>query len=496
MLNSIGIKYFKSFEELKPLHLKPITILCGANSSGKSSIIKSILTLKQSFDSEKLRNSLLVNGKYVNNGSFQSIIHNQVGSTVEFINTFIVHANSNNIDGHSLDRFTYKLLSKMFKKNIKKAEYNEYQLTYRLVFMETAHKNNGYISESIIDLFELKIDCLSNKELMFSSEIVMSRNRKQDYQYKITWNNLPNQTGESKSGGAFCQCYFSGLQLTNVSAFSDMDIKNVNEILPNLLSSFQIIIQQYKTISYIGPLREEPARRYILENEVIDIGVKGENAPYIFYTTNYILKRLLTISNSDLLDFKTVNTSFKEAVRIWMEYLGVDNFDLGEKNEEIIRLLIDSDNIADVGFGVSQAFPIVVEGLRMNKDSTLILEQPEIHLHPKMQMKLADFFIAMALSGKKLLIETHSDHIINRLVRRIMEDEKNNLLSLVNIYFVTNNCRKSTLELIEIDEVKGITSWPKDFFDQYASETRQIIYAGLNNLKKRKQQINNNNFME
>ena len=65
-------------------------------------------------------------------------------------------------------------------------------------------------------------------------------------------------------------------------------------------------------------------------------------------------------------------------------------------------------SLPDVGFGVSQILPILVECLRVKEGETIILEQPEIHLHPSLQSKLADFFICMAKSGKNLVIETHS----------------------------------------------------------------------------------------
>lgn len=99
--------------------------------------------------------------------------------------------------------------------------------------------------------------------------------------------------------------------------------------------------------------------------------------------------------------------------------------------QDIVRLNISGHNIVDVGFGVSQILPIITQGLNMQKEETFILEQPEIHLHPKMQMKMADFILSLALSEKNVIAETHSDHIINRLCRRIMENEE--LRNIVNI---------------------------------------------------------------
>jgi len=137
---------------------------------------------------------------------------------------------------------------------------------------------------------------------------------------------------------------------------------------------------------------------------------------------------------------------------------------------------------------VSQIFPIILEGLRMPHRNTLLLEQPEIHLHPNLQMQLADYFIALAKSSKKVMVETHSDHIINRLVRRIVEDETGILKNLIGIYFISATDSGSIFEEISIDDNFGVTNWPVDFFDQSALEQESILKAGL---KKRQLARNN-----
>ena len=149
---------------------------------------------------------------------------------------------------------------------------------------------------------------------------------------------------------------------------------------------------------------------------------------------------------------------------------------------EIIRLNVKSNSgvkvdISDVGFGVSQILPILVEGLRMNEGQTLLLEQPEIHLHPKLQMQLTDFFIAMAKNNKNTIIETHSEHIIKRLVRRCLEDDE--IRKMINIYFIDEN---SNIELIKINKKIGIENWPKNFFDQAANEQKEILKLTCKNM--------------
>lgn len=124
----------------------------------------------------------------------------------------------------------------------------------------------------------------------------------------------------------------------------------------------------------------------------------------------------------------------------------------------------------------------------MRTKQTLLLEQPEIHLHPKMQMRMADFLLSLAMQDKQVIVETHSDHIINRLVRRALESNK--FYDKIQIYFIDKNDEGfSFKENITIDPVDGALCENENFFYQFASETEKIIDAGYKNLeKKRKMQ--------
>jgi predicted ATPase len=224
----------------------------------------------------------------------------------------------------------------------------------------------------------------------------------------------------------------------------------------------------------------------------LEIGNKGENAAYLYLTEQNKRINNHYFYNPSIDTFETLpNQTLHSALQKWFELMKIPNFE-AEINNKIIYLNMEASaydetrvGIADVGFGVSQIFPIILEGLRMEKGGTLMLEQPEIHLHPNLQMQMADYFISLALSGKQVLVETHSDHVINRLVRRIVEDETLNLKDLIGIYFIKPSENGSVYEEINIDDTKGITNWPPDFFDQTANEQMKIMQAGL---KKRKSQ--------
>lgn len=235
-------------------------------------------------------------------------------------------------------------------------------------------------------------------------------------------------------------------------------------------------------ISYIGPLRKEPARRYIYEDEISSIGIWGENTAFIYAKEkNDAIKAFFYNEHKN--QFDKAEYKFCTALNKWLKLMNIIDFNNNQRNE-IIRLNVKSNSgvkvdISDVGFGVSQVLPILVEGLRIEEGKTLLLEQPEIHLHPKLQMQLTDFFIAMALNNRNTIIETHSEHVINRLVRRSLENE--DIAKLITIYFIDEN---SNIELIKIDKTKGIINWPKNFFDQAAEEQREILKLVLKNGKE------------
>jgi predicted ATPase len=109
--------------------------------------------------------------------------------------------------------------------------------------------------------------------------------------------------------------------------------------------------------------------------------------------------------------------------------------------------------------------------------SVLIFEQPELHLHPRVQARLADFFVAIALSGKQCLLETHSEYLIHRLRRRIAEAPGDELEKLCKLYFVERNQGLTTCRPVEISRFGAIADWPKDFFDQAQEEVESIIEA-------------------
>jgi predicted ATPase len=508
MLEKISLKNFKAFSSLENLDIKPITILSGTNSCGKSSLLQSILLLKQTLESQSLNQTLLLNGRFVRLGTFENIIfHKKAENKVELKFSFSIRKEDfPSIQKKRilpLDIFLRELFPSEELPRSTRDRGAEYFISYKVVLKTIVSKSRKYqLKPVLVDEIEL-ITKVIGKDKEVLSQSFVTVNYKDGDSYDLSWENVrtryyrvtdSNSEELENKGSKVVKIEFSNLFPTAItsseaeepkhrSSYRDAYIvlRRANDFLQGLLSSY----------SYIGPLREEPSRRYIYENEIIEIGNKGENAAYIYLSEGEksISEHYFYNPKTDSFERSEKKLKLSEAVQKWLDLMNIKKFS-PEPQQEIIYLNLNASpldstrvSIADVGFGVSQVFPIVLEGLRMPRGSTLLLEQPEIHLHPNLQMDMADYFISLALSGKRVVVETHSDHIINRLVRRIVEDETSKLSQLIKIYFVGLTENGSSCEEICIDETLGIVNWPDSFFDQVAKEQQKIMLAGL---KKRK----------
>jgi predicted ATPase len=477
MLDKITLENFKAFKKLDNLPIKPITILCGTNSSGKSSILQSILMLKQTLESINPNQTLLLNGRFTKLGAFEDVIYQKKAENVVKIG--LKFSNDNFYGFGNLD------LPRLY--DFEEERINvDLEIEYEII--------NGKPDLKKIEIQDLEI---SHKSEPCIGQFQITKNKENSYD--IEWNCIPGDSFSGKIKGKLSSKNISNLQVEFPNTSNSDEIASYFSHR-NLFKSFNLsgnnLKQIFQTLHYLGPLRGEPEREYIYRDEVLEIGNKGENAAYLFLTEKDKEIENHYFYNKRKDDFKQIDKiTLEKALAKWFNIIGVKDFS-GEVINKIIYLSLNANKsdetkvgIADVGFGISQIFPIFLEGLRMEVGSTLMLEQPEIHLHPNLQMQLSDYFIALAKSGKRFLVETHSDHVVNRLVRRIVEDETGSLKDLIGIYFIKPSDEGSVYEEITIDERKGIVNWPKDFFDQAANEQLKIMQAGLKKRHKNGQTI-------
>ena len=161
-----------------------------------------------------------------------------------------------------------------------------------------------------------------------------------------------------------------------------------------------------------------------------------------------------------------------------LRYMLSPQFDIYETVSKVVH-----GDVADIGCGTSQILPIVVQSLMPSKESLIIIEQPEVHLHPKVQADLADFFVNFASKDKKFLLETHSDYFIERIRYNIMNDAIKP--EEVAIYYIEQNEfeKCSTIETININSKGQYSNLPEDYITNFRlKETKKMTKKLLESL--------------
>ncbi|MDY4170299.1 MAG: AAA family ATPase [[Ruminococcus] gnavus] len=493
MIKKVVLENFKCFHDRTEIEIKPLTILCGTNSSGKSSILKSLLLVKQTVESKSPDASLLLAGPLVDNGTFDDVV---------FMNSSLKE-NSFTIE-HEFDIHNHKMHSKgVFIKRQDAKAFNELRRIFyatkrdvekfniRLIIKvekqnDEVNEFSQYITDNYISEYSIYVtgyDREGNSVPECNSNIRF-KNPENKEGHILSWNNIP---GYSKAINSFenynCTCSLNGLVITSVFAY---DMKNgIKSIIPNILSIVRVTFAQYEGINFIAPLRQNPERNYFIKGNVNSVGLSGENTPVLLakLKDDYLVNDFSYLHDGKE---EPAEDRYLDIVQYWLNF-----FDIGELsivgNRNAISIKLDNHNIADVGFGVSQILPIITQGIYMNKEETFLIEQPEIHLHPKMELDMADYLIELAKSERFVIVETHSDHIINRIVHRVME--KYEILNeLIKIYFIENKTGEAKINpAVEIDKYKGTKNLYEDFFTQYATESKDIISTGLENMLGRRQ---------
>ncbi len=246
---------------------------------------------------------------------------------------------------------------------------------------------------------------------------------------------------------------------------------SIREIITRLSSPLP---QFLESLVYLGPLRRHPERHYEFSGDTTDyVGQSGEYLPSLLFKESELLEK----ANSDL---------ERLGVKYQVKLDKLQYEDKSPSNVFSLRLVDEAGidaSLRDVGFGISQVLPIVVQN-RLSEKKTLLIEQPEIHLHPAHQAELGDMFIRSGLREEQerrntILLETHSENLILRILRRI-RDTTNGTLPKdvppvhpedVAILYVQNKDSTATVQRLEIDrEGQFLDPWPDGFFEEGFNE--------------------------
>lgn len=447
MLRELQIKNFKAWADSGKIRLAPLTIFCGNNSSGKSSIAQFLLMLKQTIESSDRKRVLHLGDKdsLVDLGTFKEMVfEHQEDNKIEFNFTFdtlediVITDVTNPNSGDSYSKLKFEA-SVLFEKNKNKITVEN--LKYSL--LDGKEMSFGLSSSGLESKYVLKAENYAT---------IRQKGRAWQLPQPSNFFGFPDEAVE----------YFQNTRFLNDLSLS--------------------IIKLFRSIHYVGPLRDNPLRSYNFSGEIPpNVGINGEIA----------VNALLAAKDRNLSKgFRQRMETFESLIARWLRDMGlIYDFRVipiakGRKEHEV-KIKINKDSpevlITDVGFGISQILPVLVQCFYVATQSTIIFEQPEIHLHPSVQSHLGDLFIETIKSrenGKKrdiqVIIESHSEYLIQRIQRRIAEEIINP--DDVAIYFIHQEKGQAKLQELQIDLFGNITNWPDDFFgndtDDLAAMTR------------------------
>jgi len=402
MLRKLRIRNFRSLRDTGELEVRRLNLLVGPNSSGKTSLFKIFLALKETVEGQPVSAPLQPKGYFANIGNYKEFVwnHNE----------------------------RYKVGLKVVE------ERNEFEIEWG-VFISGKSKGKIYLN---------RLHASFSRGAQRRIVEIQKHAKKPIHKVKI--DNRVEFNAHIESLG-------KGIEVRNKKLqFND---------LRTLLLAFESIFNFTRKIFYIAPLRLEPQRVYE------SFGIEP----------NYVGKRGERVIDALIAHREKLEPWIKE----WLERFGMaKDFKVEEiaKGTRRFQIMLHDSHIpkleatlADVGFGISQVLPILVQAKLLPKDAIFMVEQPEIHLHPKAQAAMGDFLIDVALEGKKtLLVETHSDLVIARIANRIAEGKISHKDVMV-FYFHPQKDGTKILQ-IEFDE-DGIPTheFPEGFLAEVSDET-------------------------
>jgi predicted ATPase len=459
MLTSIRIKNFKAWRDTGPIRLAPLTVIFGANSAGKSSLGHLLLGLKQTAQSTDRKRALHLGdtASLIDLGTFSDCLNgHDLSKTLDFELGWSLPKTmevKDPLDGTR--RYVGNQLHLAVRLSAGKAGQPEVtSLQYEL-------RNSGGVV--------LDVDLSRAADRKFS---LQSHN----YQFKMAdGRRWPLDEPE---------------KFYRVSDLSIARFKNAGFLTDFALATENLL----GSIAYLGPLRNHPQRTYQWSGDTPEgVGQTGEATVAAILAAQHE-ERMLNRGP------KKAKQAFTPFIAGWLKDLGViQSFMVkpvaeGRKEYEVLVKTHSGApevKITDVGFGVSQVLPALVQAFYCPPHSTVWMEQPEIHLHPQVQAELADVFISAIKAredGKErhvqLIVESHSEHFLNRLQRRIAEGALTT--EDVAIYFCRRSGSTTELEPLRLDMFGEIENWPENFFGDEMADISARTLAAMETKKRQR----------
>lgn len=515
-MNSIRIKNLRCFDDTSKINLKPLTIAVGKNSCGKSTLLRVFPLFKQSLES-RTSEPLLWYGRYTDFGDYDISKRKNGKKTIDFEFNFDL-----NIMDH--DKYSYhfiypkegrqastnitismqikkdyieKIILCVYNKNIiinynnssKKAKISINDVDYGIfnykdvsnvgeilpnIIIENTgflpsfamyrifddnvknHRKANVFFEYLFKLLEnIKFEQKENLCLHIYNTLLSNALNIQDAYYEIE--NTTNK--DTYRYGFVDDIKINKKNRTSiVKTLKDNEDKILDYIvlyrLPSIISSCNDYFSDFfSNVKYIAPIRATAERYYRKQGlDVEEVDSQGENVAVILQSMKNEEKKQFTQWLVENFEFQIQTKD--EAGQISLYIKNGDEF----------------TNIADTGFGYSQLLPILImlwkSAKYKEKELEIVIEQPELHLHPKMQVKLIDVMVMLIKSKKpiKFLLETHSETIVNYLGQLIEEQGVDK--GLVNILLVEQDNFSQISHIRQVNYTKEgyLESWPIDFF--------------------------------
>lgn len=459
MLEHLRIRNFKGWKDTGPIHMAPITLFFGANSSGKSSIGQFLLMLKQTIESQDRKAVFYPGGKdsAVQLGSYREMVFGRdTDNKIAFEYRWSLPESLKFVDPLSKREFSGDVLA--FEAEVSLAE--------------------GKRRSLALDC--LKYELLADDENALAIGMRRKPNTRSKYAVKAETYLLTRKQGRAWPPGDPVRFY--GFPDEVVAYYQNADFAQSLNLRHE---------QLFRSLFYLGPLRTRAERLYSWAGvEPESVGFAGE----------YTIAAILAAQGRSIsTGYRHWSKPFQELIARKLMQMGlIEEFrvkPISEQRQEYevgVRTKGSRDwvDLPDVGFGISQVLPVLVQCFYARPGSIVLVEQPEIHLHPRAQSALADVMIEVISSREngsdrniQLIIETHSEHFLRRLQRRIAEEKVSQ--QKVSAYFADVSRTPATLEALKLDEFGNIRNWPENFFGDEMSDIAEQAKAALKRRKEK-----------
>lgn len=419
MLTEIQLKNFKAWRDTKSVDIAPVTMLLGTNSSGKSSLIQSLLLLKQTALSPDRSIHLNLGGDEVNDlfnfGDFDNVL-------------------SAGVEGEAR---RFELAFKFSRPESERVTHGEFRCSY------------GKTSSGAVAVQDLKL-------ATDSFQLRVARRDKGAFSLLVNDETQPRGKGRD----------FAPERSIALPPQAIVALGNEGSLVQDLSLAVR---RELEDLRYLGPLRRKPERDYVWnKTSPGDIGSDGAktmdallasallrdvNQAKVLEGVSTWLKRMKV---ADRIEARQVGRSTRYELVVWRD--GVDA------------------NIRDVGIGISQVLPVLTLAHFAPAGSTVILEEPEIHLHPLAQAVLAELFVETSRKRKvQFIVETHSEHLFRRMQTLIAQQKTN--ANECAMYFVERAHKQARLRPLQVDEFGAVANWPEHFFGDSVGEARAQAQA-------------------